>query len=65
MNTKEIRKDMGMTQKQFAEEFSIPLGTVQNWDARDCMPSYMYMIFAKYVHLKNENESLRHIFLGE
>jgi len=26
------RKSLGMTQKQFADEFSIPLGTLRRWE---------------------------------
>lgn len=59
MNTKEIRRDLGMTQQQFAERYNIPLGTVRNWDARNCMPSYLCTVFAQIVSLKNENEILK------
>lgn len=65
MTTKDIRKDLGMTQKQFAEEFNIPLGTVQNWDARNCMPIYISKLFSKLYSLKEENASFRRVFLGE
>lgn len=31
-NMKEIRRKTGMTQRQFAEHFGIPIRTLQNWE---------------------------------
>lgn len=41
MTSHEIRKRLGLTQVQFADRFEIPLATVRNWDARNCMPVYI------------------------
>lgn len=41
MTSHDIRKRLGLTQVQFAEKFEIPLATVRNWDARNCMPVYI------------------------
>lgn len=42
MTSARIRMKLGnLTQKEFAEKYEIPLGTVKNWDARDCMPEYI------------------------
>lgn len=42
MTIREIRKQTGLTQKQFAEYFSIPHRTIQNWEGgqREC-PEYL------------------------
>lgn len=50
MTTHEIRKDLGnLTQAEFADMFNIPLRTVQNWDHRSCVPSYIVTMLAKIV----------------
>lgn len=59
MDSKLIRKDLGMTQKEFAEKYGIPLTTVKNWDSRDCMPTYLCSVFAEIVALRLENDSLK------
>lgn len=42
MTSHDIRKKLNLTQLQLSNLFSIPLSTVKNWDARDCMPVYIY-----------------------
>lgn len=55
MTTHEIRKMMALdgekawTQKEFADHFGIPLSTVKNWDARNCMPAYIFNMVEGYV----------------
>jgi DNA-binding transcriptional regulator YiaG len=53
MNIKELRTASGMNIKQFAEYFSIPYRTLQNWelDIRDCPPYLLELIEYK---LRNE-----------
>lgn len=41
MTSHDIRRKLGLTQVQFADKFEIPLATVRNWDARNCMPVYI------------------------
>lgn len=56
MNTiKELRTATGMTQAQFADYFSIPKRTIENWEGgkRNC-PEYLFDLM-KY---KLENEGL-------
>lgn len=50
MTTKYLREKFGLTQKQLSDFFDIPLRTVQNWDSRNCCPSYVYnmMTFMLY-----------------
>lgn len=45
---KEIRRDFGLTQVQFADRFGIPLRTVQGWESRRTMPQYIYNILSMY-----------------
>ena len=42
MTFKDLRKQSGMTQKQFSEYFNIPHRTIQNWEGgqRKC-PEYL------------------------
>ena len=42
MTFKELRKQSGMTQKEFSEYFEIPKRTIESWDmgARKC-PEYL------------------------
>lgn len=47
MNTKSLRRIYGYTQADLARQFAIPLGTVQNWDARNCMPDYIYRMMSR------------------
>lgn len=53
MTSHEIRKDLNLTQEEFAYRFNIPLGTVRNWDARGCMPIYIYNILSEYKSILN------------
>lgn len=58
MTTHKIRQDLNMTQKEFSQRYNIPLGTVRNWDARNCMPSYCASIFSEIISLKNRLNEL-------
>lgn len=40
-DTREIRKCLRMSQKEFAESLGLNLRTVQNWDSKGCMPDYV------------------------
>lgn len=58
MNIKKIRLSTGMTQKEFAEYFSIPQKTIENWEqgARKA-PDYVIELI-KY-KLEKENKAMR------
>lgn len=56
MKTTEIRKRLGVTQREFAEMFEIPIGTVKNWDARDCAPEYLANIFNRMFQIESERK---------
>ena len=53
MTTERIRKGFKITQKQLAEMFNIPLGTIKNWDVRDCMPEYMEELLFQVLLVKD------------
>lgn len=65
-----IRNSLGMSQSEFARTFSIPLGTVRNWDRLSCMPYYVFRLFCiiiDYVNVENINyinriEELKYMF---
>ena len=38
LTVKEMRLSLGMTQKEFSEEYKIPYRTVQNWETGDRKP---------------------------
>lgn len=51
-----IRSALGMSQSEFAHAFGIPIGTVRNWDSKDCMPYYVFRLFCiiiDYVPVEN------------
>lgn len=64
MNTKEIRRITGLTQKQLANKFDVPYATLRNWDARDCMPEYMYKMMVKFIRLELQYEILGYKYIG-
>lgn len=49
-----LRMERGLTQKEFAENFGIPLRTVQNWESRGCCPDYVLGLFYRYYAEKDE-----------
>lgn len=65
-----IRNSLGMSQSEFSRTFGIPLGTVQNWDCKSCMPYYVFRLFCiiiDYVPVENINninriEELKYMF---
>lgn len=63
MNSKAIREMLNMTQEEFAQRYSIPLGTVRNWDARNCMPVYYASIFAEIISLKKRLSELEKLYM--
>jgi len=48
MNIKEMRYATGMTQKEFAERFHIPIGTLRRWEYGESTPaSYIVELIAR------------------
>lgn len=44
------RSELGMTQKEFAHEFSIPIGTVRNWEQGiSSPPSYVFNMLERII----------------
>ena len=54
MTTEFIRKGYKVTQKELSEIFNIPLATIKNWDARDCMPEYLESMMRDMIHLRKQ-----------
>lgn len=45
---KEIRKQLGLTQKQFAVDYKIPQGTLENWEqGLSSPPDYLIYLMDK------------------
>lgn len=42
MNTRTLRHEYGISQKELARGFGIPLKTVQSWEYKDNMPEYVW-----------------------
>lgn len=55
-NVKNLRKNAGMTQRQFAEYFGVPLATLQKWELpatstqRRRIPSYLLDLMRYKLH---------------
>ena len=48
MTMKEIRKSLGLTQKEFGKKYKIPRRTIEDWDrGMKSPPSYWVEIFVK------------------
>ena len=55
MNIKELRIMTGQTQKQFAENFGIPVGTLRRWEYGESTPApYVIKLIADKIPAKNE-----------
>ena len=35
---RQVRKGLGLTQKQLSEKFGIPIGSLRNWEQERCAP---------------------------
>ena len=56
INIKELRRKTGMTQKEFAEHFSIPLSTLRKWEQGESTPSvYVTKLIAKALPVTDES----------
>lgn len=51
MDSRPIREFYGFTQKEISDIFGIPLKTVQSWEYRHNMPSYVSDMMNKYFAL--------------
>lgn len=64
-STKGLREQRGLTQKDFADKFGIPLRTVQNWECRCCCPGYVLALFFRYYSEKDEVARLNRELRGK
>lgn len=44
-----IRKKLGMTQQQFSQSFSIPLGTLRDWEQRRRLPDLTAVAYLRVI----------------
>lgn len=56
MNIKELRKKTGMTQAAFANRFSIPLRTLQEWEQGRSMPPQYVIPMIREVMLRSQQQ---------
>jgi putative transcriptional regulator len=54
VSARQIRKDLGMTQAQFAETFEIPLGTLRDWEQKGTFISHNQAA-ASYLRVIEQN----------
>lgn len=60
MTSHDIRTKFGFSQRDLSLAFNIPLPTVRNWDAKDCMPRYIHdMLFWIYLHDNGDTTTLK------
>ena len=52
VNPKAIRKRLDMTQKEFAEAFNIPLGTVREWEIGRRVPDQAAQVLLSVIAAK-------------
>ena len=50
-STKFFRDVYRISQKDISDMFGIPLATVKNWDARNCMPDYVFKMMEYQLNL--------------
>ena len=51
MSFKELRATTGLSQIKFAEHFCVSRRTVENWEIRECCPSYVKLMMAEILGL--------------
>lgn len=58
MDVKELRQEMGLTQKAFGEFFGIPPRTIQNWEGgvRKCPDYVLELMRFKAEHTKKDGQ---------
>ncbi len=55
MNIKELREMTGQTQKEFADSFGIPIGTLRRWEYGESTPaSYVIKLIAEKLPMNNK-----------
>lgn len=62
MSVKEIRKKTGLSQREFAEKYQIPLQTLKQWESDEGSsshrkpPEYVELLLSEVTHLSNKGE---------
>lgn len=55
MTIKELREGTGLSQRQFAEKYHIPVGTLQHWEQGIRKPP-VYVIYMLNIILNNKED---------
>ena len=56
LNIREMRKNTGMTQREFADRFDIPVGTLRRWEYGESTPApYVLKMIANQLPVGNDN----------
>lgn len=51
MNIKQLRKELKLSQEEFANMVNVPIGTIRNWEqGRNTMPEYVERMFNNEIH---------------
>lgn len=59
MTTHYLRELLGnITQKEMSELYNIPLGTIKNWDSRECMPDYVFSLIFNLYQVRTDRDKL-------
>ncbi|SFU66153.1 helix-turn-helix domain-containing protein [Butyrivibrio sp. INlla21] len=61
---KELRNSTGMTQREFAEHYGIPMSTLRKWEQGESSPA-PYVIYLLAATLPSIRASIREITVGE
>ena len=60
INVKDIRRKAGMTQREFAEEYGIPLSTLRKWEQGESSPpKYVLRLIAYASAIDNDCERIQ------
>ncbi len=63
---KEIRLASGLSQQKFADQWHIPMRTVQNWECGvSRVPEYYLLLLQAYIDLRKEYEKLHQFAFPE
>lgn len=55
MTIKEIRKQLGLSQREFAQYFDIPLNTIRNWEQETREPApYIPKLLERIITAENK-----------
>lgn len=54
---KAIRKELGLTQRQFADMLGVPIGSLKHWEHDRCVMTYKNFVKCISIYDKNYNRA--------